>query len=126
LIQLPHDNRREAAYKSLLQVYERNSGVLGEIYQNIIMQWRDEAIMMRGYRSPISVRNIANNLDDATVEALLATCRNNVAIFHDYFVEKAKMLGMKNCTDTTSTLLYQIKHLQQKVHLWQSSRDRAR
>ena len=25
---------------------------------------------MRGYRSPISVRNIANNLDDATVEAL--------------------------------------------------------
>jgi oligoendopeptidase F len=95
LVRSPDGNRREAAYKSLLQVYERNSGVLGEIYQNIIMQWRDEAIMMRGYRSPISVRNIANNLDDATVEALLATCRNNVAIFHDYFVEKAKMLGMK-------------------------------
>ena len=95
LVRSPDGNKREAAYKSLLQVYKRNSGVLGEIYQNIIMQWRDEAIMMRGYRSPISVRNIANNLDDATVEALLAACRNNVAIFHDYFVEKAKMLGMK-------------------------------
>jgi oligoendopeptidase F len=95
LVRSPDGNRREAAYKSLLQVYKRNSGVLGEIYQNIIMQWRDEAILMRGYRSPISVRNIANNLDDATVEALLAACRNNVAIFHGYFIEKSKMLGMK-------------------------------
>lgn len=95
LVRSPDGNRREAAYKSLLHVYKRNSGVLGEIYQNIIMQWRDEAILMRGYRSPISVRNIANNLDDVTVEALLAACRNNVATFHDYFIEKAKMLGMK-------------------------------
>ena len=95
LVRSPDSNRREAAYKSLLQVYKKNSGVLGEIYQNIIMQWRDEAILMRGYRSPISVRNIANNLDDATVQALLAACRNNVDIFHDYFIEKAKMLGMK-------------------------------
>ncbi len=95
LVRSPDGYRREAAYKSLLQVYKKNSGVLGEIYQNIITQWRDEAILMRGYRSPISVRNIANNLDDATVQALLAACRNNVGIFHDYFVEKAKMLGMK-------------------------------
>jgi oligoendopeptidase F len=95
LVRSPYGNRREAAYKSLLQVYKKNSGVLGEIYQNIVMQWRDEAIAMRGYRSPISVRNIANNLDDATVEALLAACRNNISLFHGYFVEKAKMLGMK-------------------------------
>lgn len=95
LVRSPDGNRREAAYKSLLQVYKRNSGVLGEIYQNIIMQWRDEAILMRGYRSPISVRNIANNLDDATVEALLAACRHNVAMFHDYFIEKSKMIGMR-------------------------------
>jgi oligoendopeptidase F len=95
LVRSPDGNRREAAYKSLLQVYKKNSGVLGEIYQNIIMEWRDEAILMRGYKSPISVRNIANNLDDATVEALLAACRKNVGVFHDYFVEKAKMLEMK-------------------------------
>jgi len=95
LVRSPNSARREAAYKSLLQVYKKNSGVLGEIYQNIIMQWRDEAILMRGYTSPISVRNIANNLDDITVEVLLATCRKNVSIFHEYFAEKSKMLGMK-------------------------------
>jgi oligoendopeptidase F len=95
LVRSPDAIIREAAYRSLLQVYKKNSGVLGEIYQNIVMEWRDEAILMRGYRSPISVRNIANNLDDATVNALLAACRKNVAIFQDYFAEKAKMLGMK-------------------------------
>jgi oligoendopeptidase F len=95
LVRSPDGNTREAAYRSLLQVYKKNSGVLGEIYQNIVIQWRDEAISMRGYTSPISVRNIANNLDDATIKALLAACRKNVAIFQDYFIEKAKMLGMK-------------------------------
>lgn len=95
LVRSPDGKRREAAYKSLLQVYKNNSGVLGEIYQNIVTQWRDEAISMRGYQSPISVRNIANNLDDITVEALLAVCRKNVSIFHEYFAEKSKMLGMR-------------------------------
>jgi oligoendopeptidase F len=95
LVRSPDAKVREAAYKSLLEVYKKNSGVLGDIYQNVAIQWRDEAISMRGYRSPISVRNIANNLDDATVEALLAACRKNSTIFQDYFREKAKMLGMK-------------------------------
>ncbi|MDQ5830676.1 MAG: M3 family oligoendopeptidase, partial [Thermoproteota archaeon] len=95
LVRSPDGKRREAAYKSLLHVYKKNSGVLGDIYQNIVMQWRDEAILMRGYKSPISVRNIANNLDDVTVEALLAACRKNAVIFHEYFAEKSKMLGMK-------------------------------
>jgi oligoendopeptidase F len=95
LVRSPDSNTREAAYKSLFEVYKKNSGVLGEIYQNIVLQWRDEAVSMRGYKSPISVRNIANNLDDGTVEALLAVCRKNAPVFQDYFREKAKILGMK-------------------------------
>jgi oligoendopeptidase F len=94
-VRSPDFRTREAAYKALFEVYKKNSGVLGEIYQNVVMQWRDEAISMRGYKSPISVRNIGNNLDDKTVEALLAACRKNSSVFQDYFREKAKMLGMK-------------------------------
>ncbi|MEW5840455.1 MAG: M3 family oligoendopeptidase [Thermoproteota archaeon] len=86
---------REAAYKALLGTYKKNAGVLGEIYQNIVTEWRDEAITMRGYRTPISVRNTSNNLDDATVEALLAACKKNAQVFHDYFREKARLLGLK-------------------------------
>ena len=95
LVRSPDASTREAAYKSLLEVYKKNSGVLGEIYQNVAIQWRDESVSMRGYKSPISVRNISNNLDDVTVDALLASCRKNAVIFQDYFREKARMLGMR-------------------------------
>lgn len=86
---------REAAYRALFAVYKKNSGVLGEIYQNIAVEWRDEGISMRGYKSPISIRNVGNDLDDATVDALLAACRKNSTVFHEYFREKARMLGAK-------------------------------
>ena len=86
---------REAAYNSLLQVYKKNSGVLGEIYQNRIIEWRDECMTMRGFKSPISVTNTHNDLDDTTVETLLDVCRRNSIVFQDYFKQKAKMLGVK-------------------------------
>jgi oligoendopeptidase F len=95
LIRSPKLEEREAAYKSLLHVYKKNSGVLGEIYQNLVIQWYDEHISMRGFQSPISARNVSNNLDDTTVETLLSVCRTNSVVFQDYFKEKAKMLGIK-------------------------------
>ena len=95
LIRSPKPEEREAAYKSLLHVYKKNSGVLGEIYQNLVIQWHDEHISMRGFQSPISARNISNNLDDITVETLLSVCKRNSVVFQDYFKEKAKMLGTK-------------------------------
>jgi oligoendopeptidase F len=95
LVRSPRAEEREAAYKALWSVYKKNSGVLGEIYQNIVIRWRDEGMTMRGYKSPISVRNVINNVDDETVDALLAVCRRNVTLFQDYFREKAKMIGVK-------------------------------
>jgi oligoendopeptidase F len=95
LVRSPDYATREHAYKALFDVYTKNSSVLGEIYQNVVIQWRDEAVSMRGYQSPISVRNIANNLDDVTVSALLASCRKNSTVFQEYFREKARMLGLR-------------------------------
>ncbi|MGC2570416.1 MAG: M3 family oligoendopeptidase [Candidatus Nitrosopolaris sp.] len=86
---------REAAYNSLLQVYKENSGVLGEIYQNRVIEWRDECLNLRGFKSPISVTNIQNDLDDTTVDTLLGVCRRNSIVFQEYFKQKAKMLGVK-------------------------------
>lgn len=95
LVRSSKANERESAYKALFKTYEKNSGVLGEIYQNLVTQWRDENISIRGFKSPISVRNIYNNIDDTTVETLLAVCKENAHLFHDYFIEKAKLIGMK-------------------------------
>jgi oligoendopeptidase F len=95
LIRSPKAKEREFAYKALFKTYEKNSGVLGEIYQNLVTQWKDENISIRGFKTPISVRNIYNNIDDTTIETLLSVCRKNVTMFHDYFKEKAKLIGVK-------------------------------
>jgi len=95
LVRSSNANEREYAYKALFKTYEKNSGVLGDIYQNLVTQWRDENISIRGFKSPISVRNIYNNIDDSTVEILLSVCKKNATLFHDYFMEKAKLIGVK-------------------------------
>ena len=86
---------REAAYKSLFSKYSENKGVTGEIYQNIVLNLKDEGIGMRGFSSPIMIRNISNNVDEKTVKTLLDVCRKNAKVFQKYFKEKAKLLGMK-------------------------------
>ena len=86
---------RETAYKTILTKYTENKGVVGEIYQNIVLNWRDEGIEIRGYKSPISMRNIGNDVDDKTIESLLEVCKKNSPIFQKFFVQKAKMLKMK-------------------------------
>jgi oligoendopeptidase F len=95
LIRSTKAKERECAYKALFKTYEKNSGVLGDIYQNLVTQWKDENISIRGFNSPISVRNIYNNIDDTTVETLLSVCKENAHLFHDYFIEKAKLIGVK-------------------------------
>jgi oligoendopeptidase F len=86
---------RETAYKTILSKYSENKGVVGEIYQNIALNWKDEGIEIRGYKSPISMRNIGNDIDDKTIESLLAVCKKNSPVFQKFFVQKAKMLNMK-------------------------------
>jgi len=85
---------RETAYKTILTKYSENKGVVGEIYQNIVLNWKDEGIDIRGYKSPISMRNIGNNVDDKTIETLLFVCKNNAPVFQKFFTQKAKMLNM--------------------------------
>ena len=95
LVRSNKSEERKAAYKSLFNVYKNNSGVLGEIYLNLIVQWHDENIKIRGFDSPISVRNVYNDISDGVVSILLDTCKRNSFIFHKYFNLKAKMLKLK-------------------------------
>ena len=95
LVRSTNGKTREAAYKVLLSKYLQNKGVLGEIYQNIVLNWKDEGIEIRGYKSPISMRNIGNDVDDKTIDSLLSVCKKNSPVFQKFFVQKAKMLKMK-------------------------------
>jgi len=86
---------REIAYKELLAKFSKNKGVLGEIYQNVVLNWKDEGIEIRGFATPISIRNIANDVDDKTINSLLMICKKNAPIFQNFFIQKAKMIGLK-------------------------------
>lgn len=95
LVRSTNAKTRELAYKTLLTKYHGNKGVLGEIYQNLVLNWKDEGIEIRGYSSPISIRNIANDVNDKTVSSLLDVCKSNADIFYKFFSYKAKTLGLK-------------------------------
>jgi len=86
---------REIAYKELLGKYRQNKGVVGEIYQNIVLNWKNEGIDIRKFQSPISIQNVGNDIDDKTVESLLEVCKKNAPVFQKYFSKKASMVGMK-------------------------------
>lgn len=86
---------REIAYKELLTKFSKNKGVLGEIYQNVVLNWKDEGVEIRGFSSPVSIRNVSNDVDDKTVDSLLGVCKKNSHIFQKFFVQKAKMLDLK-------------------------------
>ena len=95
LFHSPDLKKRRGAYKSLFKVYGRNEDVLGELYRSVVLDWKNEAIDLRGYRSPLSVRNILNDIPDEAVDTLLNVCRKKRDVFQGYFREKAKMIGMK-------------------------------
>ena len=90
---------RRAAYVEILSRYGSEKGVLGQIYQNIVQNWADEMVHIRGYPSPISVRNMGNNLDDKTVSSLLAVCKSNARLFQKFFGLKARLLKTRRRYD---------------------------
>lgn len=86
---------RKDAYKAILAKYAENIGVVGEIYQNIVLNWGNTGVEIRGYDSPISMRNVRNDVDDKTVKSLLAVCEKNSPVFQKFFMQKARMLKIK-------------------------------
>lgn len=89
------DAERVAAYRTLAAKYAENGNALGEIYRTIVRDWRNEFVKLRNYKSPISPRNLENDVSDESVAALLKVCRSNAVLFQEFFRTKAQLLGMK-------------------------------
>jgi oligoendopeptidase F len=86
---------RAAAYQEYLRTFERDAAILGQLYQSRVRDWNRENIQLRGYGSPIAVRNLINDLNDSCVDTLLGTCLENIEIFQRYFQLKARSLGVQ-------------------------------
>ena len=90
----PDRDLRKAAYEELYRVYGDDSTILGQIYQSIARDWDQENLGMRGFKTPISARNLRNDIPDEVVELLLSTCQKNKHVFSDFFRLKKDMLGL--------------------------------
>ncbi|MDD2522104.1 MAG: M3 family oligoendopeptidase [Anaerolineaceae bacterium] len=95
LVRTSDPDLRARAYQELYRVYGEDANILGQIYQNIVRDWKNENVGLRGFASPISVRNTINDLPDEVIETLLEVARQNIGIFHRYFKLKASKIGME-------------------------------
>ena len=94
----PSARVRQQAYDELFQVYSKQSNSLGDIYKTLVMDWKNEGLDLRGYSSPIAVRNLHNDIPDKAVSTLLQTCRDNRHVFQEYFRIKARICGLSQMT----------------------------
>ncbi|HOT92440.1 MAG TPA: M3 family oligoendopeptidase [Anaerolineae bacterium] len=90
----PDPNLRAAAYQELYRVYATQADVLAYIYATRVRDWQAENLKLRAFASPISVRNLENDIPDAVVETLLHVIRQNAPLFRRFFRFKAQALGV--------------------------------
>jgi oligoendopeptidase F len=83
---------RAAIYQELYRVYGEDGPILGQIYQTIARDWWNENMDLRSYSSPLSVRNLLNDVPDPAVDVLLEVCKKNASVFQRFFELKARWL----------------------------------
>lgn len=91
----PDPEQRAAAYQELYRLYGAQADVLAEMYAARVRDWTEENVKLRAFASPISVRNLENDVPDAAVETLLEVIRRNTSLFQRYFRLKARALGLE-------------------------------
>ena len=90
----PAPEVRAAAYQELFRVYGDQGTVLAQIYAHRVRDWASENVSLRGFASPVAVRNLSNDIPDPVIQTLLDVCRDNMPVFHRYFRLKAGWLGV--------------------------------
>lgn len=89
----PNPAMRAAAYQEQFRVFVEQGPVLAQIYGALIRDWRSENVGLRKYKTPISARNLVNDLPDSVVETLLDVITENARVFQRYFTLKAKWIN---------------------------------
>ena len=61
----------------MYRVYAADGPILGQIYQVLVRDWRNEQVNLRKYASPISARNLGNDIPDEVVDTQQEVARHN-------------------------------------------------
>nr|MBP6086941.1 M3 family oligoendopeptidase [Pelolinea sp.] len=94
-VRKPNAELRARAYQELYRVYGNDGIILGQIYQTLVRDWHNEMVNLRGFPTPISARNLQNDIPDEVVETLLNVSQKNAELFQRFFKLKAHLLKME-------------------------------
>lgn len=93
LLSSPDPARRREAGLELGRVFNRNARLFAHVLNTLV---KDKEIedRWRGFKRPISSRNVANQVEDEVVDALVAAVRKAYhRLSHRYYAMKARWLG---------------------------------
>ncbi|NNL67504.1 MAG: M3 family oligoendopeptidase, partial [Myxococcales bacterium] len=98
LLYHPERERRRAAAGSLTTGLRENARVLSYIF-NVLTQDKATRDRLRNYAHPKQSRNLANEIDDATVDSLLEAAERGFPTVARYYRLKARLLGLERLED---------------------------
>src|SRR5215470_16728611 len=96
VLALLHDARRDVrqrAARALTDGLRQQSLVLTFTF-NVIAQDHAQIDRVRGFPDPLAARHLANEIEPATVDALMTACEQNTDIVADYYRLKRRLLGV--------------------------------
>ena len=94
-----HDrDKRKAGAKGLTKGLKENAHVLTYIF-NILVQDHASNDRLRFFPYPMASRHLDNEIDKATVDALMTTCERNFDMVGKYYNLKKRLLGKKKFRD---------------------------
>ncbi|HVH51585.1 MAG TPA: M3 family oligoendopeptidase [Gaiellaceae bacterium] len=91
----PERELRRDAHTALLEGLEPRADVLGACYDALVGD-RLGQDRLRGYQHPMQPTNMNNELDDETVDAMMAATEENYGIPRKWFTAKAGALGIED------------------------------
>lgn len=92
----PNQELRKKAKESIYENFsnQKSQIVLSKLYMLIVRDWINEK-NLRGYKTPISIRNFMEDLEDKTVDNLINQVETNYFLYHNYLKLKKKILNLK-------------------------------
>ena len=84
---------RKWAWDTMLDIFRENTTTLGGLFTIVAMDWDKEA-KLRNYPSPVSMRNVENDVDDNVVSTMSEIVYSNMDIAQRYWNWKSRQLGV--------------------------------
>src|SRR5574341_441043 len=91
-------NKRKAGAIGLTKGLKENAHVLTYIF-NILVQDHSSNDRLRFFTDPMASRHLDNEIDKATVDALMTSCEKNFDMVEKYYNLKKRLLGLKKFHD---------------------------